>query len=244
MTLFSLVCLWSENGNTHLSWTDHHLHIHTSEQKETHIHAHTDTLKLWMHLSQLLWEALHSPVGSDLSSTLSPSRDKERKEGESRRQRKPTFWFSSILTHTPTHTHIRRSPVVTWHTHPLWHIHTQTAAVMLSGFSGSYEWRQSECRTMTSNMNRKTILQQQKSLDTCLQENTSRKGLRWRRGSLNNGKQSKNSVSSSGTLTRGRDQVRCTNWLIYLCIMYNNIGSKVHGMDGCVLCLAFHTPVR
>ncbi|XP_053483428.1 cytohesin-interacting protein [Ictalurus furcatus] len=60
---------------------------------------------------------------------------------------------------------------------------------------------------MTSNMNRKTILQQQKSLDTCLQENTSRKGLRWRRGSLNNGKQSKNNVSSSGTLTRGRDQL-------------------------------------
>ncbi|KAK2849796.1 hypothetical protein Q7C36_008579 [Tachysurus vachellii] len=56
---------------------------------------------------------------------------------------------------------------------------------------------------MNSNMNRKTILHQQRSLDTCLAENTSKKGLRWRRGSLN-GKQSKNREL---TLRRGREQV-------------------------------------
>lgn len=62
---------------------------------------------------------------------------------------------------------------------------------------------------MTSNMNPKTLLQGQKSLDTCLQESTIKKGLRWRRGSLNNGKQSKNREHSGGTLTRGREQVCC-----------------------------------
>ncbi|MCI4378707.1 hypothetical protein PGIGA_G00218900 [Pangasianodon gigas] len=60
---------------------------------------------------------------------------------------------------------------------------------------------------MTTNMNRKTILQQQRSLDTCLEESTSRKSLRWRRGSFNNGKQSKNKENSAGTLTRGREQL-------------------------------------
>ncbi|KAF7709755.1 cytohesin-interacting protein [Silurus meridionalis] len=66
---------------------------------------------------------------------------------------------------------------------------------------------------MTSNMNRKTILQQQKSLDSCLKENTTRKGPRWRRGSLTNGKQSKSKENTAGTLTRGREQ---------LCRTYSN----------------------
>ncbi|KAK3568287.1 hypothetical protein QTP86_003150 [Hemibagrus guttatus] len=55
-----------------------------------------------------------------------------------------------------------------------------------------------------SNMNRKTILQQQKSLDTGLAENTSKKGSRWRRGSFS--KQTKNREYTAGSLTRGREQ--------------------------------------
>ncbi|KAF5899668.1 cytohesin-interacting protein-like, partial [Clarias magur] len=59
---------------------------------------------------------------------------------------------------------------------------------------------------MTFNMNRKEILQQQRSLDT-LRENPTKKGLRWRRGSLSNGKQSKNREYNTATLTRGREQL-------------------------------------
>ncbi|TSL54350.1 Cytohesin-interacting protein [Bagarius yarrelli] len=60
---------------------------------------------------------------------------------------------------------------------------------------------------MTSNMNHKTILQKQRSLDTCLPDNSSRKGQRWRRGSLNNRKQSKNRAYAAGTLPQGREQL-------------------------------------
>lgn len=72
-------------------------------------------------------------------------------------------------------------------------------------------------------MNRKTILQQQKSLDTGLTESTSRKGLRWRRGSLSNGKQSKNKENTAGTLTQGREVCCRILFDLYMCIIYNNI---------------------
>ncbi|XP_066543044.1 cytohesin-interacting protein [Hoplias malabaricus] len=60
---------------------------------------------------------------------------------------------------------------------------------------------------MSFNMNRRAALQQQKSLDTYILENSPRKGLPWRRRSLNNGKQPKNGENTGGTLPRGRNQL-------------------------------------
>ncbi|KAL7882076.1 hypothetical protein AOLI_G00089250 [Acnodon oligacanthus] len=60
---------------------------------------------------------------------------------------------------------------------------------------------------MSFNVNRKVALQQQKSLDAYILENSPRKGLPWRRRSLNNGKQSKNGQNTGGTLPRGRNQL-------------------------------------
>ncbi|XP_072541124.1 cytohesin-interacting protein [Salminus brasiliensis] len=69
---------------------------------------------------------------------------------------------------------------------------------------------------MSFNMNRKVALQHQKSLDTYILESSSRKGLPWRRRSLNNGKQLKNAENSGGTLPRGRNQLNrmCSTSLV------------------------------
>ncbi|XP_062862332.1 cytohesin-interacting protein [Trichomycterus rosablanca] len=64
-----------------------------------------------------------------------------------------------------------------------------------------------DCRTMTSNRNRKASLCQQKSLDTYFPDGCPKKGLRWRRGSLNRGKQCRGEEDPTGTLTRGRNQL-------------------------------------